>query len=178
MPEAILRAFAANPTLNRIRIDCDPFMKELAELFKSDSYNEIVRMKLCFLYFAATVPESVASFAPYSAQTANVNPEDWLHMIWCSLRAEIKGSGFLQHLLDKAAKILKHPEVRKVQVDVINTVLDREIVSIDGLPPPPEITVVSIREDVRAWPGLRRIYINVRAFLNGLVRSLHPRHSL
>lgn len=80
-------------------------------------------------------------------------PHPWFHLIWCSFKAEVKGSGFLQHIIDKAARILKHPQVRAAQVDVINTLLekdDKELVTIETLPPPPEIVVVALREEIRS----------------------------
>lgn len=55
MPEAILRNFALNTSLSFYKVDCNPFISELQELFRSDPYNEINRMRLCFLFHASSV---------------------------------------------------------------------------------------------------------------------------
>lgn len=170
MPEVILRNFALNDTLSKHKVDCDPFLKEIEALFKSDPYNEINRMRLCFIFHASSVRFSCLA-ARHSPRQAPLPAHQWFHIIWCGLNAEIKNSGFLQHIFDKAAKFLRNSQVREAQVAIINSLLDdpEKQVTLETLPPPPEIVVVALREEIRGWPGIKRFYINVRAFLNGLV---------
>jgi len=152
IPEVILYNFYSNPNLNQCRVDVRPFLSSLLQILTSDTSIKVNRMRLCFLLFASN--------GPLPGMT-------WLHTIWCAMRAEMKGNGFLQHTFEKAAKFLKHPQVRAIQAKVISQLLQTEV-DADDLPNPPEICLVSTRDEIRGWPGIRKCYINVRAFLINL----------
>jgi len=156
LPEVILSNFYMNTNLNQCKVDATPFLTTLLALLTADPSNEAVRMRLCFLLFASN--------GPMPGMT-------WLHTIWCAMRAELKGNGFLQHTFEKAKKFLHHPDVREAQATVISDILGFEVPA-EALPSPPDICLVSTRDEIRGWPGIRKCYINVRAFLINL--SLAP----